>query len=68
MVTTHNSTALKVSGITEDIFICNPFLVKDFLNPVTRHKRKPIFMPTIFQSPVSHPKGHINPTILTDAK
>ena len=39
MVTTHNSTALKVNGMTEDIFICSSFLVKKFLYPIIRHKK-----------------------------
>ena len=35
----HNSTALKVRGMTEDTSICSSFLVKNFLHRVTRHKK-----------------------------
>ena len=40
MVTKHNSTALKVNGMTEDIFICSSFWSKSFCirSPDTKKK------------------------------
>ena len=40
IVTTHNSTTLKVNGMTEDVFICSSFWSTIFLYPVTRHKKE----------------------------
>ena len=43
MVTTQNSTALKVNSMTEDIFIYNSFSIKKFLHPVTRYKKAYVY-------------------------
>ena len=43
MVTTHNSTALKENGMTEEIFICCSFWVKNFLYLDTRYKKAYVY-------------------------
>ena len=63
MVTTHNSTVLKVNSMTEDIFICI-FLVKKFLYLVTRHKMPYILAHNIsvsfFSSSYMHQPCHLD--------
>ena len=43
MITTHNSTALKKNGMTEDIFICSSFWSKNFLSSVIRYKKVHVY-------------------------
>ena len=43
-------------------------LSKHFLYPITRHKKGPIFNPTIFLFFFSHPQEHTNPSTFMGAK
>ena len=67
MVTTHNSTALKVNGMTEGIFVLVLFGSKDFCirSPDTI---KSMFMPTMLLHPFFHLLTSTNPSILMGAK
>ena len=67
MVTTNNSTVLKVNSMTEDIFICIFFWSKSscIWSPDTKI---PTYMPTIFLSLFSRLLTCTNPAILMDDK
>ena len=65
LVTTQNSTALKVNGMKEDIFVCNSFWLKKVFVP---GQKKSMFTSTIFLTLFSCHQEHTNPTTLMDAK
>ena len=66
MVTTHDSTALKTNGMTEDILFLVLLGQKMF---ASGHQTKsPMFTATVFLFLFYHPQEHTNPSILMGAK
>ena len=67
MVTTHNSTALKVNGMTEDILFLVLLGQKTFCIQ-SQDTKSPMFTPTISLFLFPHPQEHTNSTTLMGTK
>ena len=67
LITTHNSTALKVNGMTEDILFVVLFAQRVFASGYQTQKG-PIFIPTIFLFFFSCLLTCTNPATLMDAE
>ena len=68
MITTDNSTALKLNSMTEDNFICTSFLGQKVFVSCQKAQKKPIFTSTIFLSLFFHIQEHTNRSTLMDTK